>query len=385
MIFEGKAFERRIFWDGYGLDRIHSGIHRYGTQLADGLAQYGIKPIVIARQDSNLYLPGTDVLPIEPSKYPAIFSDSKIAWPLRVQRTLQDTLHRENRATVPVLIHGMSNINLSWKNTPGEKIRKVLTIHDLIPLLAPKAVSRAYLFQFKHLLPRVIEVADAIIAVSSWTAQGLAQLFPRHTGKIQLIRNGFQPFDKQQQFDLPPLGTGSKLKLVSVSRYEEYKEFNLLRDILFKRGNDFILVLVTNERGVKWAREEAQGLINKGSLKVLTNVDDSTLRTLYRSAHAMVHPSRFEGFCLPAAECLASGTPVVYRAGTGIDETVGATVGVPMSPNASVFDWIAGIEYAANLKYKQKFMRDIVDHLDQARKWPDVVAEVWKLYQSLLA
>lgn len=40
-------------------------------------------------------------------------------------------------------------------------------------------------------------------------------------------------------------------------------------------------------------------------------LDDAALLTLYRSAHAMVLPTRGEGFNLPAAEALAMGLPVI--------------------------------------------------------------------------
>lgn len=46
-------------------------------------------------------------------------------------------------------------------------------------------------------------------------------------------------------------------------------------------------------------------------------LDDADMRALYESAHAVVLPTRGEGFNLPAAEALALGVPLVVTAGGG--------------------------------------------------------------------
>lgn len=43
----------------------------------------------------------------------------------------------------------------------------------------------------------------------------------------------------------------------------------------------------------------------------LGRLDDATLATVFAGAHALVYPTRFEGYGLPAHEAAASGTPVV--------------------------------------------------------------------------
>ncbi|HED64824.1 MAG TPA: glycosyltransferase family 1 protein [Planctomycetes bacterium] len=59
-------------------------------------------------------------------------------------------------------------------------------------------------------------------------------------------------------------------------------------------------------------------------ISTLESVSDDDLAGLYRLASAVPLLSRSEGFCLPAAEALASGTPVLVPAGTAQAEVAGA-------------------------------------------------------------
>lgn len=376
----------QIYWDGYGLTPANSGIRRYAAQFAEGLASSGITPRIISPEGSSPAIANTTVLSTPSSHLPHFIANSKIFWPRRAQTRLVQELLQRQRLTDPVILHGLSNINLS-SLSPRQvpKLRKVITIHDLIPLLAPKTVSYAYYRQFKYLLPKVLAAADKVVCVSNWTANGIRQLFPEFSLKTLVIPNGFADFDKKQTFSMPDINSSSKITLTTVSRYEGYKGFDLLKQILSKCGHKLNLILVTDTRGRQWAEREAGGLIREGTLTVLSNLPDEELRNIYRQAHAMVHPSLFEGFCLPAAECLASGTPVVYQTGSGIDETVGTAVGVPIRRHAPLSEWIEGIEYAASLKYQQRFLTNLAEHLDAAPKWPTVAKQLADLYSDLLA
>ena len=52
-------------------------------------------------------------------------------------------------------------------------------------------------------------------------------------------------------------------------------------------------------------------------------VNEDRLHALYRSATALVYPSRYEGFGLPLLEAMASGTPVLASREASIPEVVG--------------------------------------------------------------
>ncbi len=63
-------------------------------------------------------------------------------------------------------------------------------------------------------------------------------------------------------------------------------------------------------------------------------VAESTLRSLYRGAAALVYPSLYEGFGLPLLEAMASGTPVIASRAASIPEVVGEA-GMLLDPDDS--------------------------------------------------
>ncbi|MGP4110551.1 glycosyltransferase family 4 protein [Streptomyces sp. 4N509B] len=60
-----------------------------------------------------------------------------------------------------------------------------------------------------------------------------------------------------------------------------------------------------------------------GAVEFVKGIDDAELAELVRGAEVACVPSLYEGFCLPAAEAMAAGTPLVATTGGAIPEVAG--------------------------------------------------------------
>ena len=70
-----------------------------------------------------------------------------------------------------------------------------------------------------------------------------------------------------------------------------------------------------------------------GRVHLLGHVEDAEMPALYSAARALVFPSLYEGFGLPALEAMASGTPVIASNATGLAEVVG-DAGLTVDPTS---------------------------------------------------
>jgi glycosyltransferase involved in cell wall biosynthesis len=115
----------------------------------------------------------------------------------------------------------------------------------------------------------------------------------------------------------------------------------------------------------------------------LTDVADDELRLIYAGAVALLMPSRWEGFGLPALEAMACGTPVVGADIPALREVVG-TAGLLCGT-----DDVAG--FGALLR---RLLEDDELRLDLSRRgrersreftWDSAAAEAWRSFEEALA
>jgi glycosyltransferase involved in cell wall biosynthesis len=110
-----------------------------------------------------------------------------------------------------------------------------------------------------------------------------------------------------------------------------------------KRLGALRLVLIGTDRGgltevMRAASDESVG----DAVVVRNGLDDPSLAALYRTAAALVYPSRYEGFGLPLLEAMASGLPIVAARAGATSEVVGDAA-VLVEPGA-VAEWVRALE-----------------------------------------
>jgi glycosyltransferase involved in cell wall biosynthesis len=204
----------------------------------------------------------------------------------------------------------------------GIPIPTVITVHDLIHIEHPERFF--YPIIAKPLLSSAISRATRVIAVSRDTQRSLITSLGVSADKVHHIPNAISAFLGRDGSRDNQASAGSSARPYLLSVLSNVKPHKGLEDLLRAyRGlqtsgafhdlcPDLFLVGYGAERigdipGLRALVEGVRGV------HVLGAVGTTELRDLYRKARALVVPSLAEGFCLPALEAQACGTPVICR------------------------------------------------------------------------
>jgi glycosyltransferase involved in cell wall biosynthesis len=112
------------------------------------------------------------------------------------------------------------------------------------------------------------------------------------------------------------------------------------------------------------------------------HTDEATLLSLYRSASALVYPSRYEGFGIPLVEAMACGTPVIAARSSSIPEVVG-DASVVIDPDDEPA-WIDAIERVLDDEQHAAALREAGSQRARLFSWRRTAEETARVYRRLL-
>ena len=220
---------------------------------------------------------------------------------------------------------------------PRLAVPTCLLLHDL---RSAEGLSRWPRWFARMTLQRACERAAAIVVPSHFTAQRLQQL-TRPRAPVHVIGNGVV---------MPPTTNAPcREYLLHVGHIEPRKNLAVvLRALaLLPRAQRPPLHLVGRDAGgLASLHALATRLGIPDSLHWCGVREDAAIAALYAAARAVVVPSRYEGFGLPALEGLAYGRPVLVANAGALPEVVGAAGTVLPVEDASA--WAAAIAATTN-------------------------------------
>jgi len=209
------------------------------------------------------------------------------------------------------------------------RTRRVVTLHDITPLLFPDAHPRRRVLGYRLLLRRSLAAADHVIVQATHTA---ADLLAR--GLVTADRLSVIPLAAAARF------TPAACSDAFAERYDPPARFVLTVGVLEPRKNhagllaalqllhqrgERIALVIVGKDGWRWRDPLAEpGLAPLRSwVRVYRNVPDADLPEFYRRAAVFAYPSLYEGFGLPVVEAMACGTPVVSSDAASLPEVAG--------------------------------------------------------------
>ncbi|MDO8669333.1 MAG: glycosyltransferase family 1 protein [Candidatus Buchananbacteria bacterium] len=273
----------------------------------------------------------------------------------------------------------MPNINFS---ALSNDCRKIITVHDLSYLRYPQFWTLKSRFWHQVLTAkRIIQEADAVIAVSENTKQDLIDLLSINPEKIKVIYEGvdqkFQIITNQVELDR----VQKKYKLpgkfiLYLGTLEPRKNIESLIEAFSKLKTDHYLVI---GGGVGWKAKRIIKLAKASNkIKIIGYVDEIDKRGLYNLADLFVYPSYYEGFGLPLVEAMACGVPVIGGSNSSQVEVVSGA-GLLVDPY-NINDIVKAMEFIlGDQVLREKLVRSGLDNIKKYN-WQQTAKETLELF-----
>jgi glycosyltransferase involved in cell wall biosynthesis len=213
----------------------------------------------------------------------------------------------------------------------SQPFRKVITVHDLTPLLFPNLFKWGDVMLHRMLLKRTINKADKIITVSYHSQKDIMEYFNVPKEKIEVIYHGkdesFKPLTSEEIRGVKERYGLSKQFILSVGGLHPIKNiprllkaFHLAR----KDGLEHKLVIVG---GVVDKTEDIFQTIKDLGLEETVNftgtIPHNDLVAFYNAADLFIYPCLYAGFGFPPLEAMSCGTPVITSRTSSLPEVTG--------------------------------------------------------------
>ncbi len=221
-------------------------------------------------------------------------------------------------------IHRQLHSNLLFSPIPEaplfSRCRYIVTVHDLIPLRFGKPCSRLTAY-FRYYIPLVLDQAEHIICNSESTKQEVMSYFGIGSQKVTSTLLAYDR-DHFRNLNLPE---GNYF--LYIGRHDRHKNLHRLIEAFstLSHHQDCKLYLAgpADDRYTPDLKVFVKELGIEQRVQFLDYIPYAELPALINQAIALVFPSLWEGFGLPALEAMACGTPVISSNLSALPEVTG--------------------------------------------------------------
>ncbi len=267
----------------------------------------------------------------------------------------------------------------------------VITVHDLAWMRVPREELPKPNVDGLDKLTELIRGADHVICDSDCTRVDVLELVGRNPDEVTTIHLAQRPF-----FQLPADGSqrerarksaiDGRPYFLAISTIEPRKNYvRLVKSfaLMHQKYPEFRLLIAGAKRSA-W-NDVNQAIHSTGManiIRVLGHVSNQKLLELLWGCEALVYPSLYEGFGLPALEAMACGTPVICSAAGSLGEVVGnaALIVDPLDVD-SIADGMQSIAKSSDLQIQLR--NKSLEHASQF-SWDRTAKKTLAVYERVI-
>jgi glycosyltransferase involved in cell wall biosynthesis len=276
-----------------------------------------------------------------------------------------------------------------------KKLKKLITIHDLIPIKYPKYFEHRT-DNVVHKIIESIQEDNFAVCVSEATKADLLEVSGLHESHVFVVplaasTSLFYPILEHEviaktllKYTIP----SNQPYFLSISTLEPRKNIDTIissfSDLVSQEKLDDLNLVLVGTKGWDFDKIfEASKLSPQIKERIIFTgyVPDNDLAALYSGALGFVYMSICEGFGLPPLEAMQCGTPVICSNTTSLPEVVG-DAGILASPKDK-----SAISQAMLKLYKNIRLRDELKTKSLFRashfSWQKFANQTWDVYQKI--
>lgn len=200
---------------------------------------------------------------------------------------------------------------------------QIVVVHDATVRALPDNFSARFRAAYGFLIPRLCARADLVVTVSEFSRREIGKWYGVDTGNMPICYEGGDHIAgvAPDPAVLDRCGLRGKNYFLGVGIGSSNKNIELVLSAFLKAQLGDTLLVLTGKRDSSVHGRLTQ--VELQNVRVVGYVSDPELRSLYENALALVFPSRYEGFGLPAIEAMTIGCPVVISDQPALVEVCG--------------------------------------------------------------
>ncbi|MBD3676029.1 MAG: glycosyltransferase family 4 protein [Planctomycetaceae bacterium] len=285
---------------------------------------------------------------------------------------------KRHRADV---LHATSTSLPWWQPVPT-----VVTIHDTVPWEGEGEQCDSW--YWRKLLPSAYRQSAAIITISENSRKDILSLWPDLEEKLHVIPHGVEshyqtiqpgPLDEPLRAQgirspyLLYLGGGIPRKRVDWA-VKVWQELN-------DPGLQLVVCGLETEAGSRLM--ESVSPERRENLCLPSFIPEAVMPRLYQNAVAVLYPTLYEGFGLPALESQATGTPVLFSSVGSLSELEGP--GAVVLPPKDLGAWVAACQKVLSERSAGGTPDSHAREWARQFSWEESARRHLEVYQSVLA